>query len=137
MKIQQTPFFIWSNCPMKSETIENISLNYLSQKMIEAAGLPKNIMQQFLDHSQKEIPIINRFGYVEKDGIFYTKQQNSPYSKYINNYEIVSHYRMFYQKVKFWFFSKNYLCVLKNNICWGRLYKIGFVWITVVTFLSV
>ena len=86
---------------MKSETLENISLNYLSQKLMEVAGLPKNKMQQFLDRLQKEIPVINRFGYVGKDGVFYTKQQKSPYRKYLHNYETVSRYRMFHQKVHF------------------------------------
>lgn len=95
MKMQQTPFFIWSNKHMPSEEIEDISLNYLSSKLMEAAGLPKSAMQMELDKIRKQIPIISSFGYKGADGNWYTPRQHSNYTDLLNEYYTMQYYRMF------------------------------------------
>ena len=41
-RLRQTPFLIWSNKGVDAEKIDDISLNYLSNEVMEAAGLPKS-----------------------------------------------------------------------------------------------
>lgn len=48
-RLRQTPFLIWSNKGVNAEKIDDISLNYLSNEVMEAAGLPKSRYQQELD----------------------------------------------------------------------------------------
>ena len=52
-RLRQTPFLIWSNKGVEAEKIDDISLNYLSNEVMEAAGLPKSRYQQELDRLKR------------------------------------------------------------------------------------
>ena len=98
-KMQQTPFVIWSNRPMKSEEVNEISLNYLSSKLMEVAGLPKSAMQLELDRVRKSVPVINSFGFKGDNGNWYFPQQraDSKYASILNEYYTAQYYKMFDQ----------------------------------------
>lgn len=55
----QVPYVIWSNYPMDTKTGENISVNYLAGKVLEAAGLPLSSYQAFLQELSMEFPVIS------------------------------------------------------------------------------
>jgi len=53
--LHTTPYLIWANFPIGHE-IENMSLSYLSSKVMKIAGLPKTAYQNFLNDTKQYIP---------------------------------------------------------------------------------
>lgn len=74
-KLYQTPFFIWANYDIPEAEDVNISLNYLSTVVCEAAGLPTTPYQEYLIELRKTLPIINGNGVVDIEGNYYTKTE--------------------------------------------------------------
>lgn len=98
-RLRQTPFLIWSNKGVEAEKIDDISLNYLSNKVMEAAGLQKSRYQQELDKIRCDIPIISSYGYKTADGEWYSiNDVAEKYEDTLNEYETVQYYRMFDEK---------------------------------------
>ncbi len=95
-KLHQTPFIIWSNRSSKAETIENISLNYLSNEMFKMAGLPLTPVQQELEHIRESLPIVSAFCTRSSDGAWHrTGDELGSYSDILNEYATMQYYRMF------------------------------------------
>lgn len=94
-RLHQTPFFIWSNKGVSPETIEDISLNYLSNEVLKAADIPLSPYQQALEDIRKDIPIISGFGYKTADGEWHGATDKSAYDDTKNKYHILEYYRMF------------------------------------------
>ena len=63
MKKYMVPFFIWANYDIPEETVALSSLNFLSNYMLEAAGIELPSYNQFLRDVEKEIPAMNANGY--------------------------------------------------------------------------
>ncbi|MGN1119545.1 MAG: LTA synthase family protein, partial [Oscillospiraceae bacterium] len=98
-RLHQTPFIIWSNKGLESEQIDEISLNYLSNELMEAAGLPKAPYQQELDKIREKIPVISSCGYMTDKGDWYSINDTADGCEDIlNEYETMQYYRMFDKK---------------------------------------
>ena len=61
------PFFIWANYDIEEQDVGLTSLNFLSNYIYEAAGLPLPAYNAFLSDVQEVIPAMNVFGYYSKD----------------------------------------------------------------------
>lgn len=61
------PFFIWTNFDIEEQSIELTSLNFLSNLMLEAAGLELPAYNRFLADVKEFIPAMNSFGYYSKE----------------------------------------------------------------------
>ena len=59
----EIPYFIWANYDIEALRPELSSINYLSNCLLEAAGLPLSPYHRFLKELQQTIPAINAFGY--------------------------------------------------------------------------
>ena len=69
--LQIVPFFIWTNYESKTEELSLTSLNYLSNYMLQKAGLPLPAYNSFLSDVEKQIPAMNVKGYYSiKNGGF-------------------------------------------------------------------
>jgi len=95
IKLHQTPFKIWSNKPMKSRDIGETSLSYLSNYLMEAAGLPKANYQKALDEIKKDIVDINGFAFKGANGQWYNVHEDNPYKEALNKYATLNYYRLF------------------------------------------
>ncbi len=62
------PFVIWTNYDQESKTDVKTSLNYLSDYVLESAGLPKSKINMFHDTVKGEVPAINAQGHFTADG---------------------------------------------------------------------
>lgn len=62
-KTKMVPFFIWANYPLEKQTVDCTSLNFLSTRLLEAAGLPLPAYHQFLKKAENELHAINVDGY--------------------------------------------------------------------------
>ena len=69
------PFIIWSNTSLEKNEGLNISANYLSTILVEAAGLPKTGVQKFLSELMTEYPIITGRCIVDRDGNYYPNSE--------------------------------------------------------------
>lgn len=69
------PFIIWANYDIKSEKGIKTSPSFLSNKLMEVAGLPKSRVQLYLDEVQEEIPQFNPLGYYDAEGVWHTGAQ--------------------------------------------------------------
>lgn len=93
--IHQTPFMIWANYDIEEQQDVQISLNYLSNKLIEVCGMPKTQFQLYLDDVMASVPSISAFGYRGINGKWYGAGESSEYSDILKEYNIVQYYRMF------------------------------------------
>ena len=60
------PFFIWANFDIEEQYVELTSLNFLSNLLLETAGLELPAYNEFLADVQEVIPAMNSFGYYSK-----------------------------------------------------------------------
>ncbi len=66
----KVPFIVWANFDIQSETDVKASPNYLSNILMEKAGLPKSEVNEFLDGVRPQIPQINAMGHYSADGVW-------------------------------------------------------------------
>lgn len=66
----RVPFVVWANFDIESEDGIATSVNYLSNLLMEKAGLPKSEVNTFLDNVRNEIPQINAAGHYDANGIW-------------------------------------------------------------------
>lgn len=91
-----TPFFIWANYDIEEETVDAISLNYLSTLLLQTADLPLTAYQQYLAQLHETLPVINTVGYMDKDGNWYRIDDTaSPYYSLIEDYRKVQYNHLF------------------------------------------
>ena len=62
------PFIIWANYDIESKRGVETSINYLSGLVLDAAGLPKNKINLYLDEINPDIPRINANGHYDASG---------------------------------------------------------------------
>lgn len=62
----KVPFFVWANYEIKEKQVECTSLNYLSNYLFNAAGLPLPPYNQFLSEMEGVIEAINTNGFYSK-----------------------------------------------------------------------
>ncbi len=97
-KLRQTPFFIWDNKGTEAKEIESISLNYLSNELMEVADLPKAPYQQELDRIREKIPSISSYGYMTDENKWYESTETAEgYEDILNEYKTMQYYRIFRQ----------------------------------------
>lgn len=90
-KKYQVPFVIWTNYDTEEKQIDKLSANYLGSYILEAAGLQMTPYQRYLLDLSKVLPVINSVGYVGDDGVYYEHGEESSYTDYISNYEILQY----------------------------------------------
>lgn len=94
------PFFVWANFDIEEKTVEKTSVNYLSNYLMEAAGIPTSPYSSFLSECEKSIPAINSFGYYNTDGAFTEFSSDEKQPKILSQYAILQYNGMFDSKNK-------------------------------------
>ena len=79
-----TPFMIWTNYDIKEKSDVRSSPCFLSNILMEVAGLPKSRVQLYLDDLQQEVMQINPYGYYDTDGEWHTHDEYPELSTYYN-----------------------------------------------------
>lgn len=59
LDLHTVPFFVWANYEIEEQTEEETSVNYLTNYIYDAAGIPKPSYNLFLEQLQAYIPIIS------------------------------------------------------------------------------
>jgi phosphoglycerol transferase MdoB-like AlkP superfamily enzyme len=89
------PFVIWANYDIEEEEIDQISANYLSTKIVEAAGLKKTAFQCFLSDMEQEVPVITGNYYIGKDGIIRELSDTEGYEEWLNTYHMFQYNQVY------------------------------------------
>lgn len=86
----KVPFVIWANYDIDSADDVHTSPNFLSNLVLDTAGIPKNDVGRFTENISGEIAQINGMGHYNADGIWFENDVES--SEALNKYEKVEYY---------------------------------------------
>lgn len=81
-RMYTTPFMIWANFDIDEAENVRTSPCFLSNMVMETAGLPKSRVQLYLDDVQQDIMQLNPFGYYDNDGVWHDKEDSSELDEY-------------------------------------------------------
>ena len=84
------PFVIWANYDIESKSNVQTSPNFLSNLILDTAGVPKNEVGEFTEEISKEIPQINGMGHYNAGGVWY--ENDVKLSEPLRKYETVQYY---------------------------------------------
>lgn len=90
----QVPFMLYANYDIEEQEYDNISLNYLSTLLCEAADIPLSGYQQYLESLYEEFPVVNVYGVKDKSGDWYSWDEAIEFSE-IQEYEMVQYRNLF------------------------------------------
>ncbi|CUX33593.1 Sulfatase [Clostridium sp. C105KSO13] len=93
-KKYQTPYILYSNYEMEGQHFDNVSINYLQVLLMEAAGLPLNDYQKYLESLYKAYPVINVNGVMDREGNWHSWDEAQNF-KEIQDYSIVQYKELF------------------------------------------
>lgn len=66
------PFVIWANYDIEEETVDKISVNYLSGLLMEKTGLPMSDYHIYLNELRKTIPVLTGNVFIDQNGGYHT-----------------------------------------------------------------
>ncbi len=84
------PFIIWANYDIDEKTDIKTSPNYLSNLVLETAGLPKSKTGVILDEIKEEVPQINEMGHFTPEGKW--QPNNEEKSEALKRYADMEYY---------------------------------------------
>ena len=84
------PFVIWANYDIESKSNVQTSPNFLSNLILDTAGVPKNEVGEFTEEISKEISQINGMGHYNAGGVWY--ENDVKLSEPLRKYETVQYY---------------------------------------------
>lgn len=90
-----TPFLIWTNYRSQSGYIDKISANYLSTLVLQQAGLKTSTFNDYLSALYGRIPVINPVGYISRDNLYYTFDNETRYNDLIDGYKKIEYNYLF------------------------------------------
>ncbi len=86
-----TPYILWANYDIETKTDGVLSTNFLSNLLLENSGLPLAKYNQFIKTVQKDVDAMNAFGYMTKDGIWHTYEEENEISDKMDEYSILQY----------------------------------------------
>ncbi|MBQ4332231.1 MAG: LTA synthase family protein [Clostridia bacterium] len=95
MQRHVTPFYIWANYDIPEETVDALSVNYLSSYVLKTAGVELPAFNRYLLKLSETLPVISSVGYMDAEGNMYKNGSSSPYSALLKEYEHVTYNYMF------------------------------------------
>lgn len=91
----RTPYVIWTNYPSESRE-EDMSANYFGSYILEQAGLPLTVYDQFLLQLKEILPVIGTDAVCDAQGNWYGLDElPEEYKKLIEEYQILQYNNVF------------------------------------------
>ena len=100
MEKYKIPFFVWANYDIEEQTGVFTSINYLSNYVLEAAGIELPAYNCFLEDLSEKIPVITSNGYYSKENDEYLpiNKSTGAEKELLNKYNILEYNNMFDKK---------------------------------------
>ncbi|MBQ8682893.1 MAG: LTA synthase family protein [Clostridia bacterium] len=86
-----TPFYIWANYDIPEQTIERLSVNYLSSYVLQTAGVALPAYNRYLLKLSETLPVIHAVGCYDADGVFHASGNRFPYAALLDSYERIAY----------------------------------------------
>lgn len=91
----ETPFLIWTNYPIESRNVGDMSANYLPMLILETANMPLPPYFLLLKDVYQEYPVITSHGVVDREGNYYTSLNQIENDPLLNRYQIAQYNGLF------------------------------------------
>lgn len=88
----KVPFVIWANYDIKEQENIHTSTNYLSNLVLDTAGVPKSSIGMFTESIREEIPQINAMGYYDNTGSWHENEPEK--TDKLREYDYVEYYSL-------------------------------------------
>lgn len=92
------PYMIWTNFDIEEEDDVFMSPNFLSSYLIDIGGVKRTAFNEYLLKLHESIPAMNIYGYYDKNGTFYTWEDDSPYQEELSAYNMIEYNYLFDKK---------------------------------------
>lgn len=93
------PYMIWANYDTQKEQRNmDTSANYLGAILLDAVGIAPTGYGEFLLQMYEQIPAVNAFGYMTRDGGWHSFEEETEVSEWIRNYQMIQYDAMFDSK---------------------------------------
>ncbi len=86
-----TPFYIWANYDIPEQTIDMLSVNYLSSYVLQTAGVEMPAFNRYLLKLSETLPVINNIGHIDAAGNHYAYGVTSPYDDLLKDYQKIAY----------------------------------------------
>lgn len=86
-----TPYILWTNYDIESDTDKNISANQIPQLVKETAGLTLSSYDRFIQEFSETIPLVNANGYMDKNGTWFSFEEESDYEDLLYQYRVIQY----------------------------------------------
>ncbi|MBR3994061.1 MAG: sulfatase-like hydrolase/transferase [Clostridia bacterium] len=118
MLLYTVPYFIWANFDIPEYETECTSLNYLSIRLLEIAGIPKSPFYNFLKNCETVIPSLNSLGFysVESDGFVPYTEANPVELDWLEEYSVLQYNNLIDYKHRDDYFKQHISSVDEINI---------------------
>lgn len=93
-----TPFVIWANYDIEEKYYEKLSSNYLSSLVLQTAKVKMPEYNKYLLKLSESLPVVDTVGYIDKDNVYYSWSDNTPYTEILSDYERVQYNNIFDQQ---------------------------------------
>lgn len=91
------PFILWANYDIEEDDAVHTSPCYLSNLLMETAGLPKSRVQLYLDELMQEMPQLNPMGYYDMGGYWHGFEESEMFGDYYDiQYALLTGERLSY-----------------------------------------
>lgn len=91
----KVPFVIWANYDLPDEEIQYSSLNFLSQYLLEYAGIDTTPYGDFLNQVKESLPALTFAGYWDTENNAYSHLETTEYDELINSYQVLQYENLF------------------------------------------
>lgn len=95
MNKYRIPFVLWANYPLPELDKTETSLNFLSQLLLNCAGLPADSYGQYLQSLQQDLPVLTFAGYMDTQGKAYSHWESTEFTAMIQDYQTLQYERLF------------------------------------------
>lgn len=89
-RLYYVPYLIWANYNWKEDMPEYTSINYLSNLLLQVAGLPYSRYNRFLEEMQQIAPVISAVDILANEQKNKQEQQNA-----LQQYQLLTYYYLF------------------------------------------
>lgn len=93
-----TPYIIWTNYDIQSQSNKNLSVNYLQTELLQTLGLKTTAYNQYEQAMYDKMPVLNSKGAITADGDYLTLDDAEKYNVGVQNYRKVLYNNMFDKK---------------------------------------
>lgn len=86
-----TPYLIWANYDIDTDTNSISSTNFIANELLEQAGITLPKYNQYVNKVHEQVEAMNAFGYMTKDKYWHLYEEQTEATELINNYRILEY----------------------------------------------